>query len=191
MSSMTLDRRQIAAGGARLTGYFATESGGHFEVVPDGISSDALLDEAVLVRASAGEVCVELTLRSDRDHPVDDYTMTWLIDGDQPVLIGGARGQGCVMRRMSYADGMAVDRLTVTVPRELGAALRALAEARGVTVSAIVADAIAHQVRMAALDVALDEADRSFGPIDDAQVTAAEAALVKAAKRGPNRGHNR
>ena len=86
---------------------------------------------------------------------------------------------------------MVVDRLTVTVPRELGAALRALAEARGVTVSAIVADAIAHQVRMAALDVALDEADRRFGPIDDAQATAAEAELVKAAKRGTKRGSNR
>jgi len=86
---------------------------------------------------------------------------------------------------------MAVDRLSVTVPSELGAALRALAEARGATVSTIVADAIAHQVRMAALDDALDEADRRFGPIDDAQVTAAEAELVKAAKRGTKRGSNR
>jgi len=86
---------------------------------------------------------------------------------------------------------MAVDRLSVTVPSELGAALRALAEARGATVSTIVADAIAHQVRMAALDVALDEADRRFGPIDDAQVTAAEAELVKAAKRRTKRGANR
>ena len=59
------------------------------------------------------------------------------------------------------------------------------------TVATIVADAIAHQVRMAALDVALDEADRRFSPIDDAQVTAAEAALVKAAKRGTNRGRKR
>ena len=79
---------------------------------------------------------------------------------------------------------MAVDRLSVTVPSELGAALRALAEARGATVSTVVADAIAHQVRMAALDLALEEADRRFGPIDDAQVTAAEAELVKTARRG-------
>jgi predicted transcriptional regulator len=82
---------------------------------------------------------------------------------------------------------MAVDRLSVTVPSELGAALRALAEARGATVSTIVADAIAHQVRMAALDLALDEADRRFGPIADEQVTAAEAELVKAARRGTQR----
>lgn len=90
---------------------------------------------------------------------------------------------------------MAVDRLSVTVPSELGAALRALAEARGTKVSTVVADAIAHQVRMAALDQALTEADRQFGPIDDEQLAAAEAALVKAvrrrARRGAKRGRNR
>jgi predicted transcriptional regulator len=82
---------------------------------------------------------------------------------------------------------MAVDRLSVTVPAELGVALRALAEARGTTVSTVVADAIAHQVRMAALDAALDEADRRFGPVDDKQLAAAEAELVEAAKRGSRR----
>jgi len=86
---------------------------------------------------------------------------------------------------------MAVDRLSVTVPSELGAALRMLAETRGTTVSTVVADAIAHQVRMAALDLALDEADRRFGPIDDKQVAAAEAELVKAAKRGSRRRRKR
>ena len=86
---------------------------------------------------------------------------------------------------------MAVDRLSVTVPSELGAALRALAEARGATVSTVVADAIAHQVRMAALDLALDEADRRFGTLDEAEVTAAEAELVKAARRRPRRGRKR
>jgi predicted transcriptional regulator len=86
---------------------------------------------------------------------------------------------------------MAVDRLSVTVPSELGAALRALAEARGATVSTVVTEAIAHQVRLAALDLALEEADRRFGPIDDEQVTAAEAELVKAAKRGRKRGRKR
>jgi len=82
---------------------------------------------------------------------------------------------------------MAVDRLSVTVPSELGAALRALAEARGATVSTVVADAIAHQVRMAALDLVLEEANRKFGPVDDKQLAAAEAELVKAAKRGSRR----
>jgi len=82
---------------------------------------------------------------------------------------------------------MAVDRLSVTVPSELGVALRALAEARGTTVSNVVADAIAHQVRMAALELALDEANRQFGPVDDEQLAAAEAELVKASKRGSRR----
>lgn len=82
---------------------------------------------------------------------------------------------------------MAVDRLSVTVPSELGVALRALAEARGTTVSTVVADAIAHQVRMAALELALEEANRQFGPVDDEQLTAAEAELVKASKRGSRR----
>ncbi len=82
---------------------------------------------------------------------------------------------------------MAVDRLSVTVPSELGAALRALAEARGATVSTVVADAIAHQVRMAALDLVLEEANRKFGPVDDKHLAAAEAELVKAAKRGSRR----
>jgi predicted transcriptional regulator len=86
---------------------------------------------------------------------------------------------------------MAVDRLSVTVPSELGAALRALARARGATVSTVVADAIAHQVRMAALDLALDEADRQFGPIADGEVAAAETELVQAAKRRSRRGRKR
>jgi predicted transcriptional regulator len=86
---------------------------------------------------------------------------------------------------------MAVDRLSVTVPSELGAALRALAEARGATVSTVVSDAIAHQVRMAALDLALEEADRRFGPVDDKQVAAAEAALMKAGKPRSRRGRKR
>lgn len=86
---------------------------------------------------------------------------------------------------------MAVDRLSVTVPSELGAALRALAEVRGTTVSTVVADAVAHQVRMAALDLALDEADRRFGPLDDRLVAEAEAELVEAAKRGSRRRRKR
>ena len=79
---------------------------------------------------------------------------------------------------MPYASGMAVDRLSVTVPSELGAALRALAERRGETVSTIVTDAIASQVRLAALDLALADADRRFGAVDDELVARAEAQLA-------------
>lgn len=76
---------------------------------------------------------------------------------------------------------MSVDRLSVTVPSELGAALRALASARGETVSTVVADAIAHEVRLAALDAALLDADREFGPVADALVRQAKEELSAAA----------
>ena len=79
---------------------------------------------------------------------------------------------------------MAVDRLSVTVPSELGAALRALAKARGANVSTLVTEAIAREVRLAALDHALAEADRLFGPISDELVSDAEAKLANAVKRG-------
>lgn len=95
---------------------------------------------------------------------------------------------------MPYVDGMAADRLRVTVPSELGAALRALAAARGATISTVVADAIAHQVRTAALDLALVGADQRFGAIDDAAVVKAKVDLVKAARRGAklrSRGRSR
>ena len=77
---------------------------------------------------------------------------------------------------------MSVDRLSVTVPSELGAALRSLAEARGSTVSNVVTDAIAHAIRLAALDRALAAADAEFGVLTDAQVREADAILSRAAK---------
>ena len=88
---------------------------------------------------------------------------------------------------MPYANGMAVDRLSVTVPSELGAALRALAEARGATVSTVVTQAIAHEVRLAALDQALSEADRSFGKLPEELVARAEAELIAARKPGKSK----
>ena len=59
---------------------------------------------------------------------------------------------------------MAVDRLNITVPIERGAALRSLAAGRHQSVPTVVTEAIARHVRMAALDVALAEAGRKFGP---------------------------
>lgn len=70
---------------------------------------------------------------------------------------------------------MSVDRLSVTVPSELGAALRALAAARGEPVSTIVTEAIAQKLRLAALDAALAEADRRFGPVPADVVARVEA----------------
>lgn len=78
---------------------------------------------------------------------------------------------------------MSVDRLSVTVPAKLGAALRALAEARGTTVSDVVAEAIAHEIRLAALDRALDAADHEFGKVDEKLVLAAEVELTRATGR--------
>ena len=78
---------------------------------------------------------------------------------------------------------MAVDRLSVTVPSELGSALRALAKARGGNVSSIVTDAIAREVRLAALDRALAAADDHFGPLDEAVIARAEVELTRGAKR--------
>ncbi len=85
---------------------------------------------------------------------------------------------------MPYFDGMAVDRLSVTVPSELGAALRALAEERKTTVSEVVAEAIQHQIRMAALDRVLADADRRFGPVPEEKIARAMAEMTKTMKRG-------
>lgn len=77
---------------------------------------------------------------------------------------------------------MSVDRLSVTVPSELGAALRALAELRGATVSTLVSEAISRQLRLAALDLALAEADRRFGPVATGLVDEAQSELVAASR---------
>jgi post-segregation antitoxin (ccd killing protein) len=77
---------------------------------------------------------------------------------------------------------MAVDRLSVTVPSDLGNALRALAKARGANVSTIVTEAIAREVRAAALDRALADANDRFGALDEEILARAEAELVQASK---------
>ena len=84
---------------------------------------------------------------------------------------------------MPYASGMSVDRLSVTVPSDVGAALRALAEVRGSTVSMVVAQAIGHEIRLAALDRALAAADSRFGPVAEELVLRAEAELSRNIKR--------
>lgn len=75
---------------------------------------------------------------------------------------------------------MSVDRLSVTVPTKLGAAMRTLAKARGQTVSTLVTSAIAHEVRMAALDAALADAEERFGPVPAELVDDAERRLLAA-----------
>jgi predicted transcriptional regulator len=74
-------------------------------------------------------------------------------------------------------------RLRLTVPSELGAALRALAEARGTTVSHVVTEAIDHHVRVAALDRLLADADRRFGPVPEELIAREEAKLLERMKK--------
>jgi len=82
---------------------------------------------------------------------------------------------------------MNVDRLSITVPGELGAAVRALARARGDTVSTVATEALALKVRHAALDRALADAHRRFGPVPAELVAEAESALVGAIRAGRGR----
>jgi predicted transcriptional regulator len=77
---------------------------------------------------------------------------------------------------------MSVDRLSVTVPSDVGAALRALADARGTTVSNIVTQAIGHELRIAALDRALAEADKRFGALSEDLIVQAKAELSRNAR---------
>lgn len=79
---------------------------------------------------------------------------------------------------------MSVDRLSITVPSELGAALRALASARRQAVSTIVTEAIEHEIRQAALDHALVAADRRFGALSEELIREAEEELSRSAKKG-------
>ena len=93
---------------------------------------------------------------------------------------------------VSYDRGIPVDRLSVTVPSELGAALRALADARGKTVSALVTDAIADEIRRAALDEAVAAAEVRFGPISEDLVAEARRDLVSASRKTrPRRSRKR
>ena len=73
------------------------------------------------------------------------------------------------------------------MPNELGVALRALAESRGETVSNVVTEAIALQLRLTALDLALADADRRFGPIPAHLVSKAASELVAASRPGRRR----
>ncbi len=62
---------------------------------------------------------------------------------------------------------MNVDRLSVTVPTEMGAELRRVADLRGQPVSTFVAEAISHQLRLEALNETLREDDLEFGPVSE------------------------
>ena len=76
---------------------------------------------------------------------------------------------------------MNVDRLSVTVPAQIGAELRRVAGLRGQPVSTFVAEAISHQLRLEALNEALREADREFGQVSEQGVAEALGLFANAA----------
>jgi len=67
-----------------------------------------------------------------------------------------------------------VDRFSITMDPELGKAVRAAAEAEGMTVSAWVAEAAADRVRIRLLGEALDEWEAEHGTLTDEDMAAAE-----------------
>lgn len=76
-----------------------------------------------------------------------------------------------------------VDRFSVTMAPELGAAVREAAERQGTSVSSWLAGAAAQQLRNELLGAALDEWEAEDGAFSDAELDVAAAALA-ALKRG-------
>ncbi len=81
---------------------------------------------------------------------------------------------------------MQVDRFSVTMETDLGAAVRDAAERAGMSVSGWLAQAAADRLRNDLLGVALDAWEAEDGPFGDEELDAAAAALGIA--RG-SRGH--
>jgi len=77
-----------------------------------------------------------------------------------------------------------VDRLSVTMPPEIGAAVRDAAARQGTSVSNWLAAAAAQRLRDELLGEALDGWETDDGPFSDEELDAAAAALGTARKRG-------
>lgn len=78
-----------------------------------------------------------------------------------------------------------VDRLSVTMPPEVGAAVRDAAAREGTSVSNWVAAAAAQRLRNDLLGAALDIWEAESGPFSEEELNAAEAALATKRRRGP------
>jgi hypothetical protein len=72
-----------------------------------------------------------------------------------------------------------VDRLSVTMPPAIGAAVRESAARQGTSVSTWLADAAAQRLRNELLGAALDAWEAEEVPFSDAELNAATAALSK------------
>jgi hypothetical protein len=75
-----------------------------------------------------------------------------------------------------------VDRFSVTMAPEIGAAVREAADDRGVSVSAWLADAAADRLRNELLGKALDAWEAEDGEFTEAELSAAAAAVGAAPK---------
>jgi hypothetical protein len=78
---------------------------------------------------------------------------------------------------------MTTDRLTVSVPSELGESLRRIAASRRESVSSVVAKAIADEVRQVALAEFLTHAKKDVGPLPQALLDDADRVLDRAAAK--------
>lgn len=77
-----------------------------------------------------------------------------------------------------------VDRLSVTMPPEVGAAVRGAAAREGTSVSNWLAAAAAQRLRNELLGAALDHWEAEQGPFSDEELNAAAAALSTTRRRG-------
>ena len=77
-----------------------------------------------------------------------------------------------------------VDRFSVTMPPEIGAAIRDAAARTGTSVSSWLAAAAAQRLRNELLGAALDEWEAEDGPLTQGELDAAVAALAPGGKRG-------
>jgi len=78
-----------------------------------------------------------------------------------------------------------VDRLSVTMPPEIGAAVRDSAARQGTSVSNWLAAAAAQRLRNELLGAALDAWEAEDGPFSDSELNAATAALSTTRRGAP------
>ena len=86
---------------------------------------------------------------------------------------------------------MATDRLTVSVSAELSASIREIARSRGEAVSAVVAEAIQHEVRRVALEDFVTSTLTRVGSLPESDLSVADAAIERAVTRGAKAARRR
>jgi hypothetical protein len=77
-----------------------------------------------------------------------------------------------------------VDRLSVTMPPDVGAAVREAAAREGTSVSNWLAAAAAQRLRNELLGAAMDQWEAEQGPFSDEELNTAAAVLTSARRRG-------